>query len=748
MDKISLFSCNKGISSSLDSSKEQSKPEEQASKLSISSKAIHSDDFLNGDQRDVAPPLHVSTTFRYNNDPDSLVSSREHDTQTSPRGTHIYSRISNPNTTRLEIILSEILKGPTLTYSSGLSAFHALLVFLNPKNIAITDGYHGCHGVVEIHQKLTGLRKISLDCDPQELRPGDIVHVETPLNPTGKAMNLKYYAEKAHSRGAFLTVDATFGPPPLQDPFLWGADIVMHSGTKFMSGHSDLLCGVLTINPSRNQENWHSKLYQERVYLGNVMGSLEGWLGIRSVRTLELRVVRQSNNAFKLVEWFHSALNAEKNKTHVSNHRDTDVVQKVLSNIEHASLQLEAIKSGWLLQQMPNGFGSVFSITMREEDFARKLPSKLNLFHHATSLGGVESLIEWRTMSDSKLATGKFYPRDIGRSSKLSNGAVVWQFGDTFQYNFRGDFLGLTDNTCSVGRVQDPTLSSFSKAANGSLEDATTINSSFGDQILTPLLGPFPYFQGPNTKNIKLWPFSGIVEHSACSEFLRGWTFYELATYIDGSVETDIQAVVVAEVTFQNKTEITKATLVGPCDHLLFRSNEPRFGSFCILQGDENYLYAYGHLTPTKNVGLSRVPIDRAASRDDYRYWDGKNWTKAIENSKPVITKMQHGQIFRTYLFGLNSPYKYAFFGCNSLGDSKAVLGRGIAPEGPWQMETLDLKTYALNKDKTPFQYCFYPHPWASSERNGDLLITWSEGGMDGNVIAVQLRFETAEFPT
>ncbi|POS83192.1 PLP-dependent transferase, partial [Erysiphe pulchra] len=420
MDEISIssFSCSMKTSTEIDSSMEQDSLEEHVSKLSISSKAIHSDDFLNGDQGDVAPPLHVSTTFRYNDNPDSLVSSREHDTQTSPTGTHIYSRISNPNTTRLEVILSKILKGPTLTYSSGLSAFHALLVFLNPKKIAITGGYHGCHGVVEIHQKLTGLKKISLDCDPQELNNGDIVHVETPLNPTGEAIDLKFYAEKAHSRGAFLTVDATFGPPPLQDPFLWGADIVMHSGTKFISGHSDLLCGVLAINPSRNKENWLSKLYQERVYLGNVMGSLEGWLGIRSVRTLELRVVRQSNNALKLVDWFRSALYADKSNTDVANHRSTNVVQQVLSKIEHASLQKEDIKSGWLLQQMPNGFGSVFSITMKEEDFARKLPSKLYLFHHATSLGGVESLIEWRTMSDSKVDT---------RLLRVSVGIEDWQ---------------------------------------------------------------------------------------------------------------------------------------------------------------------------------------------------------------------------------------------------------------------------------------------------------------------------------
>jgi cystathionine beta-lyase len=197
-----------------------------------------------------------------------------------------------------------------------------------------------------------------------------------------------------------LTVDATFGPPPLQDPFLWGADIVMHSGTKYIGGHSDMLCGILAVNPVRAKEGWWDKLFEERLYLGNVMGSMEGWLGVRSLRTLELRVKRQSQTATKLVAWLNAALNAEKESD-----RDTKVIQEVIAKIEHASLQEKDLKDEWLLKQMPNGFGPVFSITMREQTFARRLPSKLQLFHHATSLGGVESLIEWRTMTDSRVDT-------------------------------------------------------------------------------------------------------------------------------------------------------------------------------------------------------------------------------------------------------------------------------------------------------------------------------------------------------
>lgn len=310
-----------------------------------------------------------------------------------PLDGHIYSRHTAPNTTRLEAILTSILHGPTLTYSSGLSAFHALLVFLNPRRISIGEGYHGCHGVIDVHTKLTGLRKLTLDCDPEELQKGDIVHVETPLNPTGKAYNLKKFADKAHARGAYLTVDATFGPPPLQDPFLWGADVVLHSGTKYIGGHSDMLCGILAVNPSRVKDGWVTGLTNERLVLGSVMGSLEGWLGIRSVRSLEVRVQRQSFNAGKLVQWLDEALKG--------NGKDADAVRKVVASIEHASLQKDDVEKGWLAEQMPNGFGPVFAITMKEQAFARRLPSKLALFHHATSLGGVESLIEWRAMSDS-----------------------------------------------------------------------------------------------------------------------------------------------------------------------------------------------------------------------------------------------------------------------------------------------------------------------------------------------------------
>ncbi|KAL9122734.1 MAG: hypothetical protein Q9187_000715 [Circinaria calcarea] len=365
-------------------------PVEEPSSLPVyaqSTQAIHADDHLKS-VNDVAPPLHVSTTFRYAENPEDLKPAEELDANVTLES-HVYSRETAPTTTRLESILTSLLHAPALTYSSGLAALHAAYVYLKPARVAIGGGYHGSHGVLALHRKLTGAQILGLHCEAEELREGDLIHLESPLNPTGEAYNIASFAEKAHSRGAYLLVDATFGPPGLQDPFVQGADIVMHSGTKYIGGHSDMLCGVLA---TRHGE-WFRGLSGERVYLGSVMGSLEGWLGVRSLRTLELRVKRQSETAERLVCWLDNQLHGDGGK------EDEKVIRTVVEKVRHASLQHEDM--AWLKQQMPGGFGPVFALWMKSEALARRLPSKLQLFHHATSLGGVESLIEWRTMSDT-----------------------------------------------------------------------------------------------------------------------------------------------------------------------------------------------------------------------------------------------------------------------------------------------------------------------------------------------------------
>ena len=257
--------------------------------------------------------------------------------------------------------------------------------------------------------RLSGLQKLELDCPAEKLENGDVVLLETPVNPHGTSFNIRAYADKAHSRGAYLIVDSTFGPPGLQDPFAHGADIVLHSGTKYIGGHSDMLCGVLATKRSE----WVVRLQDDRMFLGSVMGSMESWLGVRSVRTLELRVQRQSENATRLVNFLDTCLKQP-------NPSDRDSTQAIgqagIRTIAHSSLQVNDME--WLKKQMPGGFGPVFSMTMKDERLAREVPEKLNFFHHATSLGGVESLIEWRAMSD---------PNVDRRLVRVSVGVENWE---------------------------------------------------------------------------------------------------------------------------------------------------------------------------------------------------------------------------------------------------------------------------------------------------------------------------------
>lgn len=334
-----------------------------------------------------------------------------------------------------------------MTYSSGLAALHAAYVFLRPRQVAIGQAYFGSHGVLRIHHAITGAKILPLDCPAADLHPGDVIHLETPVNPFGLALDIGAYARKAHSRGAYLLVDATFGPPGLQDPFQHGADLAFHSGTKYLGGHGDLLCGVLACRPEGQRQmprtegtngsdnakgnsisieiDWITGLKAQRVHLGSVMGSLEAWLAVRSLRTLTLRVRQQSNTAGKLVQWLHNSLQNNNNSSN-------NPIRHVLKRIHHASLQPEASDpNSWLRAQMPNGYGPVFAITMRNETFARRFPSYLKFWTHATSLGGVESLIDWRALHD---------PRADGRLLRLSVG--VEDFED-LRRDLEGGFVGL-----------------------------------------------------------------------------------------------------------------------------------------------------------------------------------------------------------------------------------------------------------------------------------------------------------------
>lgn len=320
-------------------------------KLRPDTLAIHADTGLEHDP-DVAPPIHVSTTFSAEN-AEGLV----------------YSRTEQPTRRRLEAVLGALEGGDAVVYASGQAATTAALLHLQPKRVAISrGGYHGTHGAIDALAPW-GVEKVPLEA---ALAKGDLVWLETPKNPTCEIQDISAHAARAHAAGAWLVVDGTFGTPVLQRPLALGADLVLHSMTKFLSGHSDALGGVLVARDAATAD----ALRRERTYSGAVPGALETWLVLRGVRTLGLRVRRQTETATRLAAW----------------------LEPRVARVWHPSLPSHPGHA--LASRQMSGFGAILSVELGSEEAARELPRHLSLFRDATSLGGVESLLEWRRKHD------------------------------------------------------------------------------------------------------------------------------------------------------------------------------------------------------------------------------------------------------------------------------------------------------------------------------------------------------------
>lgn len=341
--------------------------------VGISTLTIHEDQELNR-VTDVVPPINTTTTFRYPSNPAPATEYLD-DSYDPATATPIYSRLGHPNSARVEKILGSLIGGECIVYNSGLSAFFAAIMYFNPKTVAIGDGYHGCHGILNLLQRNYKVKIVGLD-ELDKLSKGDLIHIETPENPYSIVHDIQYYVSKAKEIGAFTLVDATFAPPPLSNPFDFDVDMIMHSATKYFGGHSDLLAGCLVTKDPKAK----LQLAQDRVFLGTNIANLEAYLLLRSLRTYELRIKKQSETATKVVKYLNE------NKDSYPN----------LTTIHHSSLQ----KDDFVAAQMTGGHSPVFSIELSSAEIARNFPSKLKYFQHATSLGGVESLIEWRAITD------------------------------------------------------------------------------------------------------------------------------------------------------------------------------------------------------------------------------------------------------------------------------------------------------------------------------------------------------------
>jgi cystathionine gamma-synthase len=334
----------------------------------------------------VTPPIHLSTTFE-----------RERDG--TYRQGHVYSRTSNPGRQSLETALAQLEGGASaIAFSSGLAATHAVFEALGPGDHVLLpeDAYYGTLRLVREVFAPWGLQSDACDMTDlaaveRLLRPTTkIVWVETPSNPLLRIVDIAAVAERAHRVGARCVVDNTWSTPLLQRPFALGADVAMHSTTKYLGGHSDLIGGALVL---RADDDFAARLRTLQGLGGAVPSPFDCWLLMRGMRSLSWRMRGHCENAMAVARFLagHPAIEAV-HYPGLPTHPGHEIAARQMS-----------------------GFGGMLSIQVRGgERAALDLTNRLTLFTRATSLGGPESLIEHRASVEGPTTIS---PRNLLRVS-------------------------------------------------------------------------------------------------------------------------------------------------------------------------------------------------------------------------------------------------------------------------------------------------------------------------------------------
>lgn len=318
----------------------------------------------------VVPPLQSATTFA-------------RDEQYRAVDGRTYGRDQNPTVEAVEALLARLEGGrATFAFASGMGAAAALFQALQPGDrIAIPRVmYWSLRGWLVRFCETWGIGLDVFDARVQgtlaeAVQPGRtrIVWIEPLCNPTWDVIDIRAAAETSHAAGARLAVDATVVSPALTRPLELGADIVMHSATKYLNGHSDVIAGALV---TREEDDLWARIRDNRINVGAILGAFEAWLLLRGLRTLPLRVQRASANALAIAEHFHG------------HPKIVEVLYPGLPSHPH-----HEVARG----QMRGGFGGMLSLRVRGGfDAALDVARRVHLFARATSLGGVESLIEHR----------------------------------------------------------------------------------------------------------------------------------------------------------------------------------------------------------------------------------------------------------------------------------------------------------------------------------------------------------------
>jgi cystathionine gamma-synthase len=273
-----------------------------------------------------------------------------------------YGRDGNPTWEMLESAVGALESGVATSFASGLAAATAVLDLVPPGGVVVAPP-GAYYGTMEVLSRLEENGRLSVrQVDPTDdaavteaVRGAALVWVESPTNPMLRTVDLDRLAAHTSMAGALLVVDNTFATPILQRPLQSGADIVVHSATKYLSGHSDVLLGIAVTADAALAE----KLVANRSTFGAIPGTVESWLALRGLRTLHLRVERASENAAELARRLG----------------------------EHPRVA----------EALYPGFGAMLSVVLTgDAEGAERVCEQTQLWVHATSLGGVESSLERR----------------------------------------------------------------------------------------------------------------------------------------------------------------------------------------------------------------------------------------------------------------------------------------------------------------------------------------------------------------
>ena len=287
-----------------------------------------------------------------------------------------YTRLTNPTRMHLEETVAA-LEGAekAIAFTSGMAAITAVFELFVPgdKIVCSADLYGGTVLLFDSIGRKNGLNLVLVDTtDPEQVRTAvtpdtKAVYIETPSNPMMNVTDIRACAEAAHSVGAILIVDNTFLSPYFQNPIALGADIVIHSGTKYLGGHNDTLAGFLCLK----DDTYSEKLYKISYTLGATLSPFDSWLMIRGIKTLAIRMERAQENALKIANWL----------------KTKEAVTKVyyVGLPEHPGYEVNA--------QQSRGSGAMLSFAVATPELAQQILAKVKIFTFAESLGGPESLI-------------------------------------------------------------------------------------------------------------------------------------------------------------------------------------------------------------------------------------------------------------------------------------------------------------------------------------------------------------------